>query len=291
VKPLDDNLDLPRLSATGESPWGDAVAELRANTPDAAELASLASRLSLQGIGVTSPPPAPASSAVRAWKKWALGAGAVSGVALWLSLGSAPVVPGSAPPQASTLASTRGVSAPEIPKSFAPRGQSANRESKPAESPSAAQPELPAPAPSASDTSAPASSATPAAAVASRGGPIADDRPRLDSAPGNRTPTAPRPSASSIGSEATSLAPLPTEIELLRDARLALKQSPARALELADSHARAFPGGRLVQERELIAISALVALGRRAGALSRANRFAEAFPDSPYRKQIGELLR
>jgi hypothetical protein len=46
-----------------------------------------------------------------------------------------------------------------------------------------------------------------------------------------------------------------------------------------------------VQERELIAISVLVAMGRRTAALSRAARFEQAFPQSPYRKQLAELLR
>jgi hypothetical protein len=83
----------------------------------------------------------------------------------------------------------------------------------------------------------------------------------------------------------------PTEIELLRDARLALRQSPARALELAEQHARLYPGGKLTQEREVLAISALVALGRRTGALDRGARFDAAFPTSPYRKQVADLLR
>jgi hypothetical protein len=77
----------------------------------------------------------------------------------------------------------------------------------------------------------------------------------------------------------------------LRDARLALRQSPASALAFADQHARLYPRGKLTQERELIAISALVALGRRTAALSRGAAFEQSFPTSPYRKQVGELLR
>jgi len=86
-------------------------------------------------------------------------------------------------------------------------------------------------------------------------------------------------------------AALPTELELLRGARLALKGSPAEALRLVEQHRASYPAGKLTQERELIAISALVALGRRTAALSRASSFEHAFPSSPYRKQIGELLQ
>jgi hypothetical protein len=81
------------------------------------------------------------------------------------------------------------------------------------------------------------------------------------------------------------------EIELLRDARLALRQSPARALQLTEEHARSYPRGKMTQERELIAVSALVALGRRAAALSRVASFERLYPTSPYRKQMNDLLK
>jgi hypothetical protein len=83
----------------------------------------------------------------------------------------------------------------------------------------------------------------------------------------------------------------PSEIELLREARLALRSSPASALAVTEQHGRLYPRGKLTQERELIAISALMALGRRTAALSRVSAFERAFPGSPYRKQIAELLR
>jgi len=47
----------------------------------------------------------------------------------------------------------------------------------------------------------------------------------------------------------------------------------------------------MAQERELIAVSALVALGRRTAALSRTSNFERLYPTSPYRKQLGDLLR
>jgi hypothetical protein len=78
---------------------------------------------------------------------------------------------------------------------------------------------------------------------------------------------------------------------LLRDARLAIRSSPAAALGLVDRHSQLYPQGKLTQERELIAISALVAMGRRTAALSRAASFEKSFPGSAYRKQVEELLR
>jgi hypothetical protein len=84
---------------------------------------------------------------------------------------------------------------------------------------------------------------------------------------------------------------MPSEIELLREARLALRSTPARALAVTEEHGRLYPQGKLTQERELIAISALSALGRRTAALSRVAAFERAFPGSPYRKQMAELLR
>jgi hypothetical protein len=112
-------------------------------------------------------------------------------------------------------------------------------------------------------------------------------------------PVAPsRPGVPSVSTGTIAGAPLgvdaataPSEIELLRDARFALRQSPARALELTDQHVRLYPQGKLAQERELLAISALVALGRRTAALSRGANFERLFPASPYRKQVGDLLR
>ena len=105
-----------------------------------------------------------------------------------------------------------------------------------------------------------------------------------------RSPAPPSP-AGQAPSPVTADASAPSELALLRDARFALRQSPARALELAEQHARSYPQGKLTQERELLAISALVALGRRTAALSRGARFEQAFPSSAYREQVAELLR
>jgi hypothetical protein len=83
----------------------------------------------------------------------------------------------------------------------------------------------------------------------------------------------------------------PTEVALLRDARLALSESPGEALALAERHRVLFAHGAMVQERELIAISALARLGRHTAVLARAAQFERDFPNSPYRKQVSALAQ
>ena len=76
------------------------------------------------------------------------------------------------------------------------------------------------------------------------------------------------------------------EFRLLRAARQAIGDRPERALALTDEHAQRFPSGMLGQEREAIAIEALVKLGRAAQAKARARSFFAAHPGSPYGSRI-----
>jgi hypothetical protein len=72
----------------------------------------------------------------------------------------------------------------------------------------------------------------------------------------------------------------------LEQARAALKGDPARALARANEHRRRFPGGVLVQEREVIAIQALRHLGRDTEANQRASAFQKAFPGSAFERKL-----
>jgi hypothetical protein len=97
---------------------------------------------------------------------------------------------------------------------------------------------------------------------------------------------------------ATDLTPPPapappqeTEIALLQTAQSALRGSPLSALGLADRHAALFATGTLAQEREVIAIEALLALHRSDEATERAGRFFREFPNSAHRPRIEALLR
>jgi len=80
------------------------------------------------------------------------------------------------------------------------------------------------------------------------------------------------------------------ETRLLHRAQDELGGSPARALSTCQEHLRRFPRGILAQEREVLAIDALVRLGRRGEATGRAESFARSFPSSSHRRRIEALL-
>lgn len=80
------------------------------------------------------------------------------------------------------------------------------------------------------------------------------------------------------------------EFPLLNRAHRALPRDPAGALALAEEHRRRFPGSSLDQERELIAITALVDLGRMAEARRKADQFARQYPASAYVGRIHTLV-
>ncbi|HYP88297.1 MAG TPA: hypothetical protein VEQ59_09085 [Polyangiaceae bacterium] len=99
-------------------------------------------------------------------------------------------------------------------------------------------------------------------------------------------PVAPSAAATAtVSARLDKPAPL-SEAELLEQARAALKGDPSRALQRANEHARRFPRGVLVQEREVLAIQALRRLGRDAEAERRAEAFAKAFPGSAFQRQL-----
>lgn len=113
------------------------------------------------------------------------------------------------------------------------------------------------------------------------------------------SPASPAAPAEPIGSSAAGVpegasggAPPPStesESALVQRAQQALASSPASALALANEHLARHPGGRLAQERELIAISALVALGRTGEANARAASFLATFPRSAHRPRVEAL--
>ena len=85
---------------------------------------------------------------------------------------------------------------------------------------------------------------------------------------------------------------LAAERALLDDARGALGAGDAaKALALADEHGRRFPRAQLGEEREAVAIQALVALGRDDEARTRAARFRAATPNSLFLPAIDSSLQ
>lgn len=101
-------------------------------------------------------------------------------------------------------------------------------------------------------------------------------------------PSAPRapietPHVSAGPRQATSPADsLAEEVRLLQGAREAMGGDPAGALRLAEQHRTRFPRGTLAQEREVIAIDALVHQGRTVEAQERAERFRARYPRSSH---------
>lgn len=300
MKPVDSTPALARLRDTSSSALTAALHGLSARGPDASELASLASRLSLQGISMT-PPSSAASPRPAArhpvWQLGVAGAVAVGAAAWWLW-------PAPAAPRAAGAPATAPSMAPLVvptSKSLQRQGSEAQPAPNPGTPPAAAEPSR-APAPLASAPSpelppgslgAVAPGTVPPRAIPTVAG--ADEpeseAPRDVSALRKPSQALPPYAAANESQGPTGTATAPSELELLRAARLSLKSSPTEALRLAEQHRTFYPSGKLTQERELIAISALVALGRRTSALSRAAGFERAFPTSPYRKQIGELLQ
>jgi hypothetical protein len=80
------------------------------------------------------------------------------------------------------------------------------------------------------------------------------------------------------------------EIALLARAHDALRGEPARSLALCKEHERRFATGQFAQEREAVAIEALVYLGRRDEAERRWSAFRERYPSSSHRVHLESLL-
>jgi len=80
------------------------------------------------------------------------------------------------------------------------------------------------------------------------------------------------------------------ELALLKRARVEVRTSPARALALTSEHAARFVHGTLSEEREVIAIEALLTLQRTALAQQRARAFFAAFPGSAHSRRVRALL-
>jgi hypothetical protein len=80
------------------------------------------------------------------------------------------------------------------------------------------------------------------------------------------------------------------ELALLKRAKAHARSAPEHALALVAEHEQRFANGALVQEREVIAIEALLAGGDREAAERRAARFFERFADSAHARRVRALL-
>jgi hypothetical protein len=85
--------------------------------------------------------------------------------------------------------------------------------------------------------------------------------------------------------------PSEDELAILGTAQRALvADDPRAALLAAERHAARFPSGLMTEEREAIAIEALVRLGRTDDASARFERFRTSYPRSSYRHRLERLL-
>jgi hypothetical protein len=141
---------------------------------------------------------------------------------------------------------------------------------------------------------APAVSAAPALPSSHAAIPSAFAEPVESAVPGAAaeatTTPAPRQAAPRPSQAAPRASPEEDETQLLERAEDALAANPTRALALADEHAHRFAGGMLRQEGEVIAIDALVRLGRRDAAVARALSFRRTYPASTHLRRIDVIL-
>jgi hypothetical protein len=107
--------------------------------------------------------------------------------------------------------------------------------------------------------------------------------------PTAREPVAPKapPSSASANTNAAE----GEEIALLARAHEALHARPAESLALCREHQARFASGHFAQEREAVAIEALVYLGRKAEAEARFGAFRDHFPTSSHRAHLESLFR
>ena len=121
---------------------------------------------------------------------------------------------------------------------------------------------------------------------APRAEPMAPDASDVDPTPRVVPSAGPQPlDAPRAGSD------LVREREIIDAARAALSRGrPADALLATARHAERWPRGHLAEEREVIAIQALAASGRRAEADRRAGAFKRAFPSSMLIPAVDQAL-
>lgn len=116
--------------------------------------------------------------------------------------------------------------------------------------------------------------------------------PAVDAAPHEPAPHASStPPDTSTRAAPSATSTLAEEQALVDRARAALSRGrPKDALAAVTEHERRFGRGRLAEEREILAIQALVADGRTTEARTRAARFRTTFPKSLFLPSLGKIV-
>jgi hypothetical protein len=130
------------------------------------------------------------------------------------------------------------------------------------------------------ETEAPGVASAPAAAAVATNGP----RPGAPSSAASH--------AATTRSRATTSRQFSVdeEIQQLVVVRGSLKSSPREALRMAEEGHRQFAGGYLYEEREALAIQALIRVGGAGAGRARAGKFLRRYPESPFRRVIEAAL-
>ena len=296
----------PLLGSRGDVPGAvrDALEAGRAELPSAAVLARLAAKLPPPG------PPGGSGSAPRDGGEWASGArpaasggpagalvsaaapsvlpGVVVGALLGVAASAALALWAPGPSVEGASGSTVAVVATGAPAAGAERRPGVER-------PSAGDEGDPRGRRSDGAQHVSRSGGGPAVAVVAAGGSPAaaastsaqPEAPRTEGSGGTAGGAA---TGSVAASGSPAEAPAESESALLQRAQQALGSSPSTALALAGEHAARYPKGQLGQEREVIAISALVGMGRAGEARSRAAAFLAAHPRSAHRSRIEAMV-
>ncbi|MFT3767681.1 MAG: hypothetical protein QM820_19675 [Minicystis sp.] len=258
-------LDPPRLADARANATEAARAFIersRAEVPDAEQIARIASRLPLTAPSPrfdrprAAPPEASLSAAPAAASVLP---GAVIGAALALALlgGAWLRAPATASPSAGPVSTARPEGTTEPTASATPRADA---------SPSAV------------------------ASSAARGSEVTAPQIAPDPEPQHAAPAPPSSSAPPRAAGSAAGGTLESEVQLLSRAHRMVSSDPAGALALLEEHRRRFRGGALAEEREVLAIQSLLALGRRDEARSRGARFLAAHPQSAHRPGLEARL-
>lgn len=81
-----------------------------------------------------------------------------------------------------------------------------------------------------------------------------------------------------------------SEVELLRSAQQALRARPREAFQLTEQHRQLYPAGEFAQERDALAIQALLRAGETEMARDLAVSFIKAHPSSPHAHRFREAM-
>jgi hypothetical protein len=139
----------------------------------------------------------------------------------------------------------------------------------------------------------PAPAMAPVAKTVETAAPIAEPPPSTPGISLNDLPSVPsKTTAAKPAARPTTTAEAPTqeEIALIDRAHQTLRNDPQSALALCKEHETKFASGHFAQEREAVAIEALVYLNRKDEAKRRFSDFDNKYPSSSHRVHLESLL-